>query len=133
MKFLLALLFFVLAHCSHAQSQTGSDILQSAIDNLPPCAVCRTNQTNDHEADYGSVQLQCTLLTVGSSTCELTDFDCIKNNKELLNDLTACVKSSCSIREALSECRYDTCATIGADERSCEEIPSANDGSASPR
>lgn len=48
-------------------------------------------------------QLQCTLKTIGSSTCELTNITCIKGDDELLKELSVCVKSGCSIREALSE------------------------------
>lgn len=104
MKFLLTIAFFVFAHlsCAQSQNQTGADILNLAIKELPSCAVstkttvAASNLTTD-------VQLKCTLSTVGASSCELTDIACIKGNKVLLNDLSVCVKSSCKIREALSK------------------------------
>jgi len=39
MKSYLAVLIFILAPFVYAQAQNGSDILASAIKNLPPCAV----------------------------------------------------------------------------------------------
>jgi hypothetical protein len=39
MKSYLAVLLFIIAQVIYAQAQDGSDILASAIDNLPPCAV----------------------------------------------------------------------------------------------
>ncbi|KAF9698966.1 hypothetical protein EKO04_002858 [Ascochyta lentis] len=88
MKFLLAILLFVFAHISCAQNQTGADVLQLAVKELPPCA------------------LKCTLNTVGASTCELTDINCIKSNEKLLDDLSVCVKSSCKIKEALTAKKF---------------------------
>jgi hypothetical protein len=47
-------------------------------------------------------QLNCTITTIGASTCELTDLVCIKANEKMLADLSVCVKASCTIKEALS-------------------------------
>ncbi|CAG5154354.1 uncharacterized protein ALTATR162_LOCUS3573 [Alternaria atra] len=88
MKFFSALLFLVFAHLSYAQSQNGTDVLASAVKNLPPCA------------------LKCTLTIVTSSPCELTDIECIKGNETLLDDLSTCVKASCKPKEALTAKRF---------------------------
>lgn len=52
MKFLLALLIFVSAHVSCAQNQTGADILQLAIKELPPCAVSNRHQGRKSQSDH---------------------------------------------------------------------------------
>ncbi|KNG47650.1 cfem domain-containing protein [Stemphylium lycopersici] len=83
MRFSSILSFLVFAPLSCAQSQNGTEILASAVENLPPCA------------------LKCTLTIVASSTCELTDIECIKGDEKLLDDLSKCVKSSCKPKEAL--------------------------------
>ncbi|CAI6332785.1 unnamed protein product [Periconia digitata] len=88
MKLLLSILFLVFAHLSFAQSENGTDVLQLAIEKLPECA------------------LKCTLTTVGASTCQLTDIECIKHNEQLLDTLTVCVKSSCRIRDALTARKF---------------------------
>ncbi|KAL5392312.1 hypothetical protein DPSP01_000826 [Paraphaeosphaeria sporulosa] len=88
MKFFWTVLFFVVARLSCAQSQSGSDVLASAIANLPPCA------------------LNCTISTIDASSCELTDLACIIGNEKLLADLTTCVKASCMVKEALTAKRF---------------------------
>ncbi|KAH5122993.1 hypothetical protein HBH71_038790 [Parastagonospora nodorum] len=88
MKFLAAPLFFVFALVSCAQSQNGSDVLQLAIKELPPCA------------------LKCTLSVVGASSCQLTEIGCIKNNNLLLEELTSCVRASCTIKESLTAKKF---------------------------
>lgn len=104
MRFVLAIAFFLFAHlsCAQSQNQTGADILNLAIKELPPCAVS-TKITVASSTLTTDVQLKCTLSTVGASSCELTDIACIKSNKGLLDDLSVCVKSSCRIRDALSK------------------------------
>lgn len=52
MKFLLALLVFVFAHVSCAQNQTGADILQLAIKELPPCAVSKGYRNSGSKSDH---------------------------------------------------------------------------------
>jgi hypothetical protein len=53
MKFLLAILFLVFAQLSYAQgqNQTGADILNLAIKELPPCAVSTENHQCEPRSD----------------------------------------------------------------------------------
>ncbi|KAL1795458.1 hypothetical protein ACET3X_005682 [Alternaria dauci] len=88
MKFFSALLLLVFAPLSFAQSHNGTDILALAVKNLPPCA------------------LNCTLTIVTASPCELTDFDCIKGDATLLDDLTKCVLAGCKPKDALTAKRF---------------------------
>ncbi|KAJ8111287.1 hypothetical protein OPT61_g6080 [Boeremia exigua] len=88
MKLFILLPFLAFARVSCAQSQNGSELLQLATQELSPCA------------------LNCMFTTVGPSTCQLTDVDCIKNNNELQNALGTCVKTTCTIREALTAMKF---------------------------
>ncbi|KZM23646.1 uncharacterized protein EKO05_0000115 [Ascochyta rabiei] len=90
MKGFSALLLLVFAPLSYAQSQNGTDVLAFAVKNLPPCA------------------LNCTLTIVKSSTCALTDIECIKGNQKLIDNLTTCVKASCRPKDALTARRFLT-------------------------
>lgn len=51
MKLFLATVFLGLARLCCAQSSSGSDILQQAIDKLPPCAVSHYMEDNELKAD----------------------------------------------------------------------------------
>ncbi|KAK6005792.1 hypothetical protein QM012_007434 [Aureobasidium pullulans] len=92
MKSLVALLLLVFACSSQAltsqqlQNATAADILQLAAEELPTCA------------------LTCTITTLNGpdSPCDLTDLACIKANKPLQDELSVCVKASCTIRESLT-------------------------------
>ncbi|KAG9666359.1 hypothetical protein KCU95_g18200, partial [Aureobasidium melanogenum] len=92
MKSLVVLLLFAFACSSQAltsqqlQNASAADILQLAAQELPTCA------------------LTCTITTLNGpdSPCELTDLACIKANKPLQDELTVCVKASCTIKQSLT-------------------------------
>ncbi|KAH0023302.1 hypothetical protein KCU78_g5483, partial [Aureobasidium melanogenum] len=92
MKSFVALLLFVFACSSQAltpqqlQNASAADILQLAAQELPTCA------------------LTCTITTLNGpdSPCELTDLACIKANKPLQDELSVCVKASCTIKQSLT-------------------------------
>ncbi|KAI5196366.1 hypothetical protein E4T39_07803 [Aureobasidium subglaciale] len=48
------------------------------------------------------VQLTCTVTTLGASNCQLTDVACIKANQPLQDELSKCVRASCTIKESLT-------------------------------
>ncbi|KAF2186281.1 hypothetical protein K469DRAFT_631075 [Zopfia rhizophila CBS 207.26] len=77
----LAILPFTLLSC--VQAQNSSDVLEAAVKALPECA------------------LNCMLNNIRKSSCELTDFYCLTRNKEFIDTMTKCIKSSCTIRESL--------------------------------
>ena len=54
MRFLLAILFCVFAHlsCAQSQNQTGADILNLAIKELPPCAVSTEERICKTKSDH---------------------------------------------------------------------------------
>ncbi|KAI4729851.1 hypothetical protein E4T49_02153 [Aureobasidium sp. EXF-10728] len=92
MKSFVALLLLVFACLSQAldpkqlQNATAADILQLAAEELPTCA------------------LTCTITIINGpdSPCDLTNLACIKENKALQDELTACVRANCTIRESLT-------------------------------
>lgn len=61
------------------------------------------------EADH--IQLTCTITTLSASECELTDIACIKANKPLQDELSVCVRASCTIKESLSRAN-STCSQL---------------------
>ncbi|KAF2677933.1 hypothetical protein K458DRAFT_377483 [Lentithecium fluviatile CBS 122367] len=65
-------------------AQNSTAILQAAQKELPKCA------------------LTCMLSGISKSACELTDFYCISHDRELNEQMAACVQGACSIREALT-------------------------------
>ncbi|ORX93766.1 hypothetical protein BCR34DRAFT_608475 [Clohesyomyces aquaticus] len=82
-----------LLSCVHAQNST--ELLAEALTTLPKCA------------------LQCMISSVSKSTCELSDFYCISRNKQLNDQMTTCIKSSCTIRESLTAKNFSETAFGG--------------------
>ncbi|KAF2119774.1 hypothetical protein BDV96DRAFT_642780 [Lophiotrema nucula] len=78
----LAIISFTLLSCVQAQNST--DILQQAIAHLPKCA------------------LNCMITAIAKSDCELSDFFCITRNEPLMGQIETCIKSNCTVREALT-------------------------------
>ncbi|KAH0004169.1 hypothetical protein KCU78_g13531, partial [Aureobasidium melanogenum] len=111
MKSVVALLLFVFACSSQAltsqqlQNASAADILQLAAQELPTCA------------------LTCTITTLNGpdSPCELTDLACIKANKPLQDELSVCVKSSCTIKQSLTAKAFLQ-TLLGAPRRNKEAV-----------
>lgn len=95
----LLLLPFTLLSCVQAQDKSAA-ALQHAIQSLPKCAVCCDTTYMSTYTDY--VKVQCLMVSVKQSSCQLSDFKCIAQDKALNAQIEKCVQQDCTIREALS-------------------------------
>ena len=66
---------------------------------------------------HSNEQLQCITKLIVASECSLTDKTCICTNAQLNKDITACVATSCSIRDSLATKKYssDYCGVVPRD------------------
>jgi hypothetical protein len=93
--------FILLAFLSTAIAQSAQELLATT----PECAVCLTSLQRfillkhyTHE-----LQVKCLVGNVVNSTCALTDTPCLCHNAPLQAEIAACILTSCTIKEALSQ------------------------------
>lgn len=84
----------------------AQDSISVALQLYPTCAVSTSSLTHTHKSfgyELTFRQITCLAETVPGSACELDDSDCLCHDEPLNNNLTACVRETCSTVDALGK------------------------------